>query len=203
MKNLLFIPLAILCFGFTEPVETETVQYEIFYRSHSIGMFSAQRTVSGSSERFDLRTSVTARVITKINYEFELSSDYRNNHLVDSDLKSTLNGKIRTKAALELKDSGYRNDQNETVLNSKDRIDYSSVRLYFDEPVNQHRIFAEKYQEYLKVEHLGNHKYAVVLPNGDRNYYTYVDGRITDVFMDQKLVNIKMKLVQPVNLASK
>ncbi len=67
---------------------------------------------------------------------------------------------------------------------------WTTSRMYYEEPIGLSSILVESVLQECPIRHTGPGKYEVILPNKDRNRYTYVNGRLMEVHVDRLLVNL-------------
>lgn len=62
---------------------------------------------------------------------------------------------------------------------------FTTIMLYFHEPVEVHQIYSELYLENCELVEIKPHQYKLTLPNGEHNYYTYLNGELQEVQVDR------------------
>ena len=84
----------------------------------------------------------------------------------------------------------YRYPDERFVLNDA-QVGFTSVMLYYQEPVGIEKVYSERFLEYCSLEALDDHKYKLYLPNRKINYYTYEEGVLLEIFVDRTWFNLR------------
>lgn len=195
MRKLLyiFIPFVIGLYSFGPASQTQTFKYDVIVYNRSIGTFTATRTDLNERSEYILESKISTRIFKQIDYEFTMHSAFENSILVKSDLKNMMNDKLKQSSTVRFDGSSYLiKTPDKTLKHNKDKVSYSSASIYFEEPVNRKFLFSENYGINLPIIKVDAHKYMVKVPNGDKNYYTYENGRVTVVEFDKSIINVKM-----------
>lgn len=91
-----------------------------------------------------------------------------------SRLTSFLNDKPRDDKHTFYKGGKYSSydfdDQQEDI---EERIDFTTLMMYYEEPSNIKRLYSERFQKMVSIERLDQHSYKIDFPNGDVNHYHY------------------------------
>jgi len=81
------------------------------------------------------------------------------------------------------------------MLHLNQQLDFSTIHLYFTEPVNRTRIFSERLGQYCNFTKLAEGVYQCKLDNGVSNIYRYRNGILYEMEMS-KGASVFLKLVQ-------
>ncbi|MFT3703151.1 MAG: hypothetical protein QM802_12310 [Agriterribacter sp.] len=72
-------------------------------------------------------------------------------------------------------------------------INYTTVCLMHTEPENISQVFSENFRQFVGLKKIAAHKYALQLPDGNENYYTYKDGNCIEVEVPTTFTTIYIK----------
>lgn len=190
--------IAILFFLFTPFLDFQQVvgQHKAFSVSlggKEIGEITASLTASGKTETYKVKSDVKFKALWK-SYHRETNHFvvYENKQLKKSASSVYMNEELEDSTTTnrgQLKMNCYRYPDEQFVQNEH-QIKFTTAKLYFQEPVNVDNIYSERFLAYCKVELVGKNKYKLHLTNGKKNYYTYTNGVLTEVFVDRTLFNL-------------
>jgi len=197
MKKLLFLfslPIVLLLTSTGTGTKIQKFEYEVIVYNRIIGTFSASKTDLNQQSVYRLQTNISTRIIKKIDYDFAMMSSYEDSKLIHSDLKNYMNKELRKSSTVDFDGSKYLiKTENETLTHNEMVVYYSSASLYFEEPIGRKFLFSENYGINLPISEVSAHKYMVKLPNGDKNYYEYLNGEVVCVEFDKSVINVRMK----------
>ncbi len=112
---------------------------------------------------------------------------YENGVLKASMSSQEVNGKLKEMTNTVRTNDRYRVTIAEGTAEAKEvtqvahPIDYTVTSLYYQEPVNRKSIYSDRYGEMCAVQKVAAGTYDVVMPDGKKTRYTYVQGRCHEV----------------------
>lgn len=190
-----FLTTSFICFVCISIQAQERHEYEITIAGFSIGGMTATKTQEGDTTTFQLTSKVSLWLFGQINIDYVTDVKYVGNRLIRSAVASQTNrGDFLSR--IWLQDGAYQVDAKsykyelETVI--RETITYSAVRLFFEEPVGKTRMIAENYGVFGSIKALGNSEYET-LANGNKNKYTYIDGKLDRAVMHSPIKNYVIK----------
>lgn len=187
---LLTIPLGSWC-----PItELQYLRYDIFVADNKIGEVLASKNSKGLLTTYSIQTNLSFRLMEKYDVNYQLSSSYKNNFLIESALKNIVNGKLEDNVYIKWDGKQYTGQANKKAVSIKERIKYSIAKLYFHEPLGVDRIFSEKYTDFEKLKTQGPNEYVLHLGDGNKSHYTYNNGICTEVTSTKSFFKIQIKL---------
>ena len=65
--------------------------------------------------------------------------------------------------------------------------------LYFQEPFNKQIVYSDNFQQFLTIEQVDLHRYKIVLPDGNYNYYTFTDGLCSTVELHHSFYTVYLQ----------
>ena len=73
--------------------------------------------------------------------------------------------------------------------------DWTTARMYFEEPLHQKQIFVESALRTLVLQPQGDGRYLLSFPNGNTNLYLYKGGKLQEVHVKRPLVNLVFRRI--------
>ncbi|WP_234364196.1 DUF6134 family protein [Lunatibacter salilacus] len=193
MKKYIFIVFSY--FLITSLQAQERHEYEITIAGFSIGEMTATKTEEGDTTTYLLTSKVSLWLFGQINIDYVTDVKYVGNRFIRSTVASQTNrGNFLSRIWLE--DEFYQVDAKsykyeiETVI--RENIDYSAVRLFFEEPIGRRRMIAENYGVFGSIKALGSSEYET-LANENKNKYTYINGKLDRAVMHSPIKNYIIK----------
>lgn len=175
-KVSLFI-LNFLLFAFLLSAQVQKTEYKITFRGDSVGNMQFYKSVEGSNLYLRAVSNVHIRFFVKVDVQLEEISNFQNGRLMYSSVSRIVNGK--EKSAKQTKAAGniyQATSFGKPVAGTDKRIDYNLNMLYCKEPFDKQVIYSDNFQQFLHVEQVAPHRYKIVLPDGNYDYYTFRNG---------------------------
>lgn len=187
---LLLIPLGSWC-----PVaELQYLRYDIFVSDNKIGEVLASKNSKGVLTTYSVQTNLSFRLLEKYDVNYQLSSSYKNNLLIESALKNIVNGKLEEDVHIKWDGAQYIGQANKKSISFKEKIKDSIAKLYFHEPAGLERVFSEKYIAFQKLKTQAASEYVLHLEDGNKSHYKYINGVCTEVTSSKSFFKIQFKL---------
>ena len=169
--------LPLLLFSFIVNAQLQKTEYTITFRGDSVGNMQFYKNEAGSNLYLKAVSNVNIRFLVKVNVQLEEISNFQSGRLMYSSVSRIVNGKEKsakkTKAAGNIYEA---TSFGKPVPATDKRIDYNLNMLYCKEPFDKQVIYSDNFQQFLSVEQVAPHRYKIVLPDGNYNYYTFRDG---------------------------
>lgn len=180
MKKLLILILsATFLMSFGPTAHVNNFSFEVSIDGKPIGTFLVSRTDIDAASTFRVENNTAAGLIRKAEHKSIMLSLYDDNNLISSELKTWVNEKLESSSELNWNGTQYvKKNGEQTMEIDQQLVDYSSVRVFFEEPLDRPTLFYEQYGKELAVRRIASHKYEVQLPNGSKEQYTYQDGEV-------------------------
>lgn len=183
-RQVIFCLLFFIINAFSSSLLAETLHYDVVKDNKKVGYFQIGRA-TGTNNDVVIRSESTVRVSMLFTIEVidKMYAVFRNNMLQTATIYRTLNGNVRVNNLTQWQNGKY-------TLSTKDEknsgaftqtIRFTTVSLYFDEPLNLTEVYSEKFQRMVSVKSIGIHKYQLTLPDGNTAKYTYVNGQCSEV----------------------
>ena len=170
-----------------------SLYFDIVHKDKVVGSLKASQKIEGSKVYYQSFTSIKIQIIKDIQVNYKYDVTFENKILKKTDVKITLNDKPHAETQTQWKDAQYKiakNDKNEVVL--KDNIDYSTILLYFEEPINIDRCYSEQDGSFNTIIPLGSHSYKKINSKGKENLYYYKKGVLKNTIIDGGLIHFQM-----------
>lgn len=175
--------------------QDQKTDYKIIFRGDSVGNMQLCKNKTGDNISLKLTSRVRIRFFVKVNVECQEMSSFQNGRLIYSNVSRVVNGK--EKAARQTRaygDTYEATSFGKAVTSTIKPIDYNLNMLYFQEPFNKQIVYSDNFQQFLTVEQVALHRYKIVLPDGNYNYYTFTDGLCSTVELHHSFYTVYIKL---------
>ena len=156
-------------------------KYDVILLGKKIGDMTLSRLDQGDAERYLINSESQAKVLfVKQHSEVKFDVLFKSGILEKSHYSSVKkDDNIVTN--VNRNTQGYSINSNNKHSNIKDRISYSSVLLYFKEPVGISKIFVERIGDFLPLKKTAQGVYEYLQPDGTRSIYRYLKGKLAEV----------------------
>jgi len=184
-RHAVFVSVFFFCL---HSATSQNVKFSIHLGGKEIGEVHAHLVKSDTIRRYEVISDVNFKVLWK-EYNRQTSNTviYQNGILVSSYNSVYMNEEMEDSSAIcrhKQQYSCYRFPEGQTEVPKK-MVAFSTVKLYFSEPVGISSIYSERYLAYCPLELIDDHKYKLSLPNGKKNFYTYANEKLVEVFVDR------------------
>ena len=192
-KASLFLTTFLFLF-FVLNAQNQKTDYKIIFRGDSVGNMQLCKNKTGDNIALKLTSSVRIHFFIKVNVKCEEMSSFQNGRLIYSNVSRVVNGK--EKAARQTRaygDTYEATSFGKAVTSTIRPIDYNLNMLYFQEPFNKQIVYSDNFQQFLTVEQVALHRYKIVLPDGNYNYYTFTDGLCSTVELHHSFYTVYLQ----------
>jgi hypothetical protein len=155
------------------------LSYEVVRNGDVIGNIQAVKRVTEQQVDYTMESNVQIRLLLTITMYSRVTGTFRNGFLQNGSVVRRVNGKDRANARIILSNDHYLIEEKEQKTRFTEKIFYSSARILHDEPSGITRIFSENFKKFIPIRELRPHYYELTLPDGNKNFYTYVNGVCT------------------------
>ena len=169
----------------------QEVHFTVLKGGDPVGSIRAARSIIGERTSYHITSSSVLWMIWKQEVKTTMSANYANGHLASSNYTLLLNGKMRDSSRLSASSSekwAYVHPNSPVPYRSTTQ--WTTSRLYFEEPVGQSAIMVESVLRDCPLRHTGPGIYELTLPNNDRNRYIYMGGRLMEVQAERLLISL-------------
>lgn len=180
-----------LLLSFALVVVGQESRFKIFKGDSEVGSIQAFRSTYAGRTSYVIVSHAEIQMIWKQVVRTTMYAEYEEGMLKKCLSTVNLNGNMRDSSMLSTQKGekwAYVHPRSSYRLNCTNN--WTTSRMYYEEPVGQSRILVESVLQECPIRQTAPGRYEVILPNKDRNRYTYVNGRLMEVHVDRMLVNL-------------
>lgn len=169
----------------------EKHEYDISILGFDIGEMVATKEIKADTTYFLLRSEVSFWFFGRINLDYTTKVKYHADQFIESSVESKTNrGEFLSRIWLEngvyeVRANSYKYEFNDRV---SEKITYSAVRLFFEEPKGKRRMMTENHGQFATITSQGNGAYDTYV-EGNENSYQYEDGKLQRASMHSPIKN--------------
>lgn len=198
MRTLLFIRFAFwLSLGsIAYCASAQNATFDILKSGDVIGNIQATRTMKGNRTYYSMISNSEFSILWKNTVESITVAEYDQNTMYSCGARMNVNGDMRDSSHLAHVGNEVRcyvHPQRKFVHTGP--VEWTTARMYYEEPVGQPRIFVESVLAYCPMESTGKGTYKLTLPEGKVNHYTYVGGVLREVLVVRSLFDLIFRRV--------
>ena len=192
--HLLALLITLICFN-VKMSHAEALSYSVFKGGDKIGNININRKTNNNITEYFFESNVKLRFIISIEVYDKMKVIFQGPHMLEAQLYRTLNGKVKVNNLATWNGSYYdmKNKDNEKST-IKQMITLATANLYYTEPKNISHVFSEKFQQMIPIKPIGNKKYTLELPGGNKTTYSYANGVCQMVEADTDWATLKFVL---------
>jgi len=180
-------------FGFY-PVSAQHNSFTIHFAGKEIGEINTYLTESENTQIYEV-TSVASFQVLWMKYHRTTSNlvTYENETVSTSYTGVYMNNDLEDSAAIHFNDDSYKcyRHPDERFVLKDSSMQFTTVKLYFHEPIGVEKVYSERFLAYCDLEKDGKNKYKLYLPDGKINYYTYANKLLIEVFVDRTMFDLQ------------
>lgn len=155
----------------------EKLTYTVIHDSKPVGNINIDRVKKNDVTEYSFESTVIVKMLLTIKVFDKMDVTFKQNQLIQAHLYRTLNGRVKVNNQATWNGSYYKmTDMDNAVTTIKHQISITTASLYYQEPANVTSVFSEKFQKMVPVKYVGDKRYLLLLPNGNKCYYTYNNG---------------------------
>lgn len=170
----------------------QEVYFDILKGNNKLGSIRTVKKKEGAKVTYTVVSKATFRVIFQYVRETDMTSIYKSGVFSWADSKQILDGDIKEHQLTEKQGMWYKcTEPPETdFFWYKEKINFCTNRLYFEEPVGEKFIYAESYQKLCPIKLISKGIYKMTLPDGNINHYVYKGGLLQEVRIFRTIVDL-------------
>lgn len=194
LSSALFGCLFLVLFAFSS-LQAEVLRYTVMHRDDAVGQLQIERTVSNNETHYRFESNVALQMIMKIRVYDMMDVTFQGNVLTKAYLYRTLNDKVKVRNLVLWDGTRYKvSDRDNKIKTITHPIYFTTASLYYVEPDQIKHLYSEKFQEMIPVTPAGSNRYRLDLPNGNRVFYSYQNGRCSLVEAQTEWADIRFVL---------
>lgn len=180
--------LSLLTWSFSAPREMP-LRFEIIRGGGVIGEVRAQRQETSDRIRYHVTSHAVFRVLLEQQVRTTMDAVYLEGRLASCHATLRVNESLRDSSLMRT--SAERCFVHpSTTFTCQRNTEWTTARMYFEEPVGQDRIFVESLLKEAELSHTGPGTYLLRFPDGKENRYVYRDGLLREVHARRPLVDL-------------
>jgi len=186
-----WLPVLFMSFS----ARAEILRYTVMHRDNEVGQLQIERTVSKDETRYRFESNVALTMIMKIRVYDMMDVTFHGNLLTRAYLYRTLNDKVKVRNLALWDGTRYKlSDRDNEIKTITHPIYFTTASLYYVEPLQIRNLYSEKFQKMIPVTPDGASRYRLDLPNGNRVFYSYRNGRCSLVEAQTEWADIRFVL---------
>jgi hypothetical protein len=192
---LFFFSFVICQLAFVSSPPEKKLSFDMIWRGKSVGTLYATQKTTDSKIYYHSSTNIQIKFIKTfdINYEYDVLFD--NSILQSANVDINYNGNQHAQTQTKRKNNEYQVIKDEKLETTfTETVRYSTISMYFEEPVNIGRCYSEQEGDFNTIVHLGNHKYKKTNTSGRESFFFYKNGRLEKAIIDGGIVSFEMIL---------
>lgn len=191
----LFLFSFIICqFNFSDPSEKK-LSFDMIWKGNSVGTLYATQKKIDSKIYYQSSTNIQIKFIKTFDVNYEYDVLFENEILQNAHVDINYNGNNHAQTDTKRKNNEYQvTKDGELETTFKETVRYSTISMYFEEPVNIKRCYSEQEGDFNTITHMGNHKYKKVNSRGKESFFFYKNGSLKKAVIDGGIVSFEMIL---------
>ncbi len=171
----------------------QQLSFSILKGDKRIGVQRVTQSQSGTETHYKLKGDASFWAMGKKNLSFISTCIIEGNAVKHAEVKEIVNDKIRSHTILECDGNSatFISECDKETSEIDRSIATTTITLLMQEPVGIDEIFSERHGAFLRLESIGNGEYALHMPNGRTNIYSYNEEGCQSVTVDHWFANIE------------
>ncbi len=194
MKSI-FLIIAILLTGMKNYSQNKSFNYQILRNGNKVGTLHFSEMATGNMDYLKMESDVKTRFIFTFTAHANEEAVYYNGVLLHSSIYRQLNGNEKANKQHQVDNRQYiihKGKDDEIIKNYP--ITYNMLSLYSKEPENVSTVYSDNFETFITIQKTGVHKYKIILPDGNYNYYCYKDGILNLIEVHHSLYSASIVL---------
>ena len=188
------LPLAFL--SIKSHSQNKSLTYQIVRNGNKVGTLQFSETSVGDMDHLKMESDVKTRFVFKFTAHSNEEAVYYNGVLLRSSIYRQLNGTEKVNKQHQAGNQQYLIHAGEkTEVTKNYPIRYNMLSLYSKEPENISEVYSDNFQRFIAIQKTDQHKYKIILPDGNYNYYYYKNGVLNLVEVHHSLYSANIVLI--------
>lgn len=187
------LPLMMWALLSARPVYTQQdkLTYRVMHSNTQIGIMTIHRITAGQRTDFVMASEVKKRLIASFTINETHTQTFMNGIMMDASAHRKINGKLNAAKKTVLSGVTYTCISGESTESKiLEPVTLSVLGMHFIEPAEMKAAFSDNFQELLHIHPLGNHRYKLILPDGNSNIFYYSNGVCSKIVAEHNLYTI-------------
>ncbi|MFT3747147.1 MAG: hypothetical protein QM768_02485 [Agriterribacter sp.] len=199
MNSILSVFVFVLCFfdlqrRVHEDGIAQTLKYDIIRSGKVVGTMDASMIKNNTNVEYMTESKINMTMLVSVDVYNKVSGLFVNGVLHKGGITRKVNGSTKANVQITLDKGKYLINESGNVSSMQAVIKYTTACLMFTEPVNNKQVFSEVFRKFLEIKKLSEHKYALRMPDGYQNIYTYKDGYCIEADVRSSIADLTIRL---------
>ena len=165
--------------------------FDVIRGGEKVGSISTSRTTFGDLTLYVTLSWAEFDLLWRQNVRTVNTTEYAADTVLTCRTAVHVNGSIRDSSHMAPTSDGLRcYVYPGRVFRGTPRTDWTTARMYFEEPVGQDLVFVESVLEPCSLLSTAPGRYMLIFPNGARNRYRYANGALQEVQVDRSFLDL-------------
>lgn len=171
----------------------QQAHYHVIKGSKVVGHMWCSKLEKNGVVEYTTESNVNISLLVDISIYNKIQSSFINGVLQDGSMQRKVNGKQKSNTHIAWNKDKYLITTTEDSDELKLKIYFTTGCLMYVEPENLKEIYSENFRQFISVKQVAPHKYAIQLPDGKENYYTYKNGICVEVEVPTPLATVYIR----------
>lgn len=189
------LSVILLVSSFCTYSQENSLTYQVSYKGEVVGNMQFYQKKSQNDVYMKMTSHVHMRLIMPFKVQTEEEAQLHKGKLVYSRVYRSVNGKEKINRVTKAPAAIRQVAAEDNTSPSFDELTTCNLLLIFmHEPKNVRKIYSNHFQQLLPLKKVEQHKYKLELPDGNYNYYSYLNGVCNRIEVHQSFYTILITL---------
>lgn len=176
-------------------IAAQTNLYDIISKKDTLGVLKVSKLKKGEHLEYNYHVDMKAKLLVNIHVQYTIKAIYDQNQLISASVDNVVNGKTHHSSDIEWVNTCYHiNTKRNKYQQLNEKIIYSGIRLFFDEPSTIKKVFSEYTGHYGMIKNIEPNTYELTLHNNKKNKYYYTNGELVKASINNSLIRFDLLL---------
>lgn len=161
-----------------------SLQFDVFKGTKLVGNMNCIRLEKNGFTEYTNETRMTVSVLTDVSVHNKVQAVYSKGMLQHGSFYRKINSGLKANDRFEWVKDRYIINASGKQTEFKSVIHHSVCQLMFTEPSALEQSFSENLKAFVKLKKLSANKYALLMPDGNNNIYSYKNGKCIEVELE-------------------
>lgn len=167
-----------------DPAVRQAILFDILRGGKVLGHVTALVNEKAGHKRYLMTSMSEFSLGWKQRVNTLMSTEYLHGELIACHSRVLVNQSLRD-SSLMVRGSGRCYVYPEEAFTCERTTQWSTARMYFEEPVGQRLVFVESMLRDLPLERTGPDSYTITFPDGKQNHYVYEAGLLREIKVER------------------
>ncbi len=185
------IATAVFLLAILDRSTAQKSSFDVVKGDDVVGKILVSRSVTGDRTSYLMTSYSEFNVLWKQVIRSVAAAEFVDGSLLSCHTNMSVNGTLRDSSRMHLMD-----DETHCFVHPDQRflcgetVEWTTARMYFEEPVDQKSIFVESVLKHCPLEPIGPGRYKLTLPGDKVNNYAYRDGVLQEIHVDRSFFDL-------------